>query len=156
MTAADGDARGAQALFVDTGAFYAGMNPDDADHEAARAVFDGIQSGDLPYRPVLTSRYVLAELATLTRYTIGHSEAVEAFDTVRDSETFNVLPVGDALFAAARDEFGRYDDHKLSFVDHLSGVLAREYDVDRVFTFDSDFRVLGFTVVPEDTGEGAS
>jgi predicted nucleic acid-binding protein len=33
-------------------------------------------------------------------------------------------------------------------------VLADERDVEHVFTFDpDDFRTLGFTVVPDDTGE---
>lgn len=146
------DIQAAQPLFVDTGAFYAWFKPDDDDHDRATAVFEGIQSGELPYRPLLTSRYVLSELATLTLYHVGHSEAVTAFDTIRDSETFNVLPVDEAVFTAARKQFGQYDDHEISFVDHLSGVLAQEYDVERVFAFDSDFRTLGFTLVAEDIG----
>lgn len=143
----------ARALFVDTGAFYAWFKPDDDDHERAKAVFDGIQSGELPYRPILTSRYVLSELATLTLYQVGHHEAVRAFDTIRDSETFNVLPVDEAVFKRAREQFGQYNDHEISFVDHISAVLAEDYDVERMFAFDSDFRTLGFTVVPDDTGE---
>ena len=147
-------ARGAQPLFVDTGAFYAGLKPDDDDHEAARAVFERIRSGDLPYRPVYTSRYVLSELATLTLYNVGHSEAVEALATIRGSDTFNILSVDEPTFTATCDQLAQYDDQEISFVDHLGGVLAREHDVDRVFAFDSDFRTLGFTVVPEDTGKG--
>lgn len=147
------DTRPAQPVFVDTGAFYAWFKPDDNHHDRAKAVFEGIRSGDLPYRPVLTSRYVLSELATLTLYHVGHSEAVEAFDTIRESETVSVLPTDEALFTAAREQFEQYDDTEISFVDHLSGVLARAYDVERVFAFDSDFRTLGFTVIPQDTGE---
>ena len=151
----DADARGAQPLFVDTGAFYAGLKPDDDDHEAARTVFEGIRSGDLPYRPVYTSRYVLSELATLTLTTVGHSEAVEALETIRGSDTFNVLSVDEPTFAATCEQFAQYNDHEISFVDHVGGVLAHKHDADRVFAFDEDhFRTLGFTVVPEDTGEG--
>ena len=58
-----------------------------------------------------------------------------------------------AAFDAATTEFNRYDDHDISLVDHLTGVLAAERDVDHVFAFDGDFRTLGFTVVPDDTGE---
>lgn len=51
-------------------------------------------------------------------------------------------------------QFARYDDQQISFVDHASAVLAHEYDVEYVFTFDSDdIRTLGLTVVPDDTGE---
>ena len=71
---------------------------------------------------------------------------------MRDSPTFNVLVADDAVFADACDEFVRYDDQQISFVDHLSGVLARERDVEHVFAFDSDFRTLGLMQVPGDTG----
>ena len=85
--------------------------------------------------------------------TVGHAGAVDALTTIRRSNTFNVESVGDTTFAAACDEFARYDDHRISFVDQTTAVLARERDIERVFTFDSDFRTLGFTVVPKDTCE---
>lgn len=51
-------------------------------------------------------------------------------------------------FDAATTKFNRYNDHDISLVNHLTGVLAAERGVDHVFTFDGDFRTLGFTVVP--------
>lgn len=58
------------------------------------------------------------------------------------------------MFAAVCNEFYRYDDQDSSLVDHAAGVLAAERDAEHVFTFDpDDFRTLGFTVVPDDTGE---
>lgn len=146
-------ARGASPLFVDTGAFYARFKPDDENHDAAMAVFDGIQSGRLPYRPLYTSRYVLAELSSLLLYNVGHGDAVRVLTTIRESESFNILPVGDAVYSTACDEFARYDDQGISLVDQLGGVLSREQEIDRVFAFDGDFRTLGFTLVPADTGE---
>ena len=57
-------------------------------------------------------------------------------------------------FRETYEQFSRYDDQDISFTDHMSGVLASERDIDRVFTFDPDhFRTLGFTAVPDDTGE---
>jgi predicted nucleic acid-binding protein len=141
-------------LFVDTAAFFARFNERTAEHERARAVFDGIRSGDLPYDPLFTSRYVLSELATLVLRKVGHPPAVTAMETIREAESFNVLPVGSAEFDRACDQFTRYDDQQISFVDHASGVLADGRGIDHVFTFDGDFRTLGFTVVPGDTGDG--
>lgn len=140
-----------QPLFVDTGGFVGWFDEDDEHHSAASAVIEGIQADELPHHPVFTSRYVLAELATLLLYNVGHSEAVAALADVRESETFNILPVGPATFADACDEFERYDDQGISMVDHLSSVLARENDIDHIFGFDSDFATLGFTRVPDDT-----
>jgi predicted nucleic acid-binding protein len=145
---------GARPLFVDTGAFYARLDEDDAHHETATRVFDQIRTGDLPYRPLFTSQSVLSELATLALYKLGHEAAVRGLSAIRASETFNVLPVGRATFGAAADQFEQYDDQAISFVDHTTGVLADERDVDHVFAFDGDFRTLGFTVVPTDVGLG--
>jgi predicted nucleic acid-binding protein len=143
-------ASGATPLFVDTGAFYARTDEDDDHHETAKRIFDGIQTGEIAYRPVYTTQAVLSELATLCLYKLGHDHAVRALTAVRESESFNILPVGRAAFEAASRQFGEYDDQEISFVDHTTAILADEHDVGHVFAFDSDFRTLGFTVVPDD------
>ncbi|EFW91098.1 hypothetical protein ZOD2009_15951 [Haladaptatus paucihalophilus DX253] len=50
---------------------------------------------------------MLSEFATLMLYQIGNIAAVEALSTVRQSRTFNILPVGKATFDAACEEFER-------------------------------------------------
>lgn len=146
--------RDREPLFVDTAAFFARFNERAAEHERAQSVFRGIRSGELQYGPLFTSRSILSELATLLLRKAGHRAAVNALDTVRDAASFNVLSVDSGLFDRACEQFARYDDQQISFVDHTSAVLASSYDVDHVFTFDrTDFRTLGFTVVPGDTGD---
>jgi predicted nucleic acid-binding protein len=141
----------ATPLFVDTGAFYARADADDRHHDTATRVFEGIRSGEVAYRPLYTSQAVLSELATLLLYKLGHDYAVRALSSIRESESFNVIPLGRVAFDATADRFATYDDQEISFVDHSSAVLADERDVSHVFAFDGDFRTLGFTVVPEDT-----
>lgn len=142
-------------LFIDTGAFFAHFNERATEHDRAQAVFQGIQRGELPYGALFTSRYVLAEFATLMRRKVGHSPAVTALETIRQAESFTILPVGSETFDRTCEQFATYDDHQISFVDHSSGVLATDYDIEHIFTFDSDdFRTLGFIVVPDDTGVG--
>jgi predicted nucleic acid-binding protein len=141
-------------LFIDTGAFFARFNERAYQHDRARAVFRGIQSREFEYGPLFTSRYVLSELATLMRRKVGHEPAVTALETIRRAVSFNLLPVGDDAFDRTCKQFARYDDQHISFVGHSSGVLADAYEVGHVFTFDpTDFRVLGFAAVPDDTGE---
>lgn len=141
-------------LFIDTGAFFARFNERTHEHDRAQAIFEGIRSRELGYGPLFTSRYVLSELATLMRRKVGHDPAVTALKTIRQASSFNVLPVGRELFDRTCQQFARYDDQQISFVDHSSGVLADEYDIGHIFTFDpDDFRVLGFVTVPDDTGE---
>lgn len=141
-------------LFVDTAAFFARFNERAHEHERARAIFRGIRSGSLTYGPLFTSRYVLSELATLMLRKVGHRPAVNALTKIREADSFNVLPVAGEPFDRTCTQFTEYDDQQISFVDHTSAVLADDHGVDHVFTFDrDDFRTLGFTVVPDDTGE---
>ncbi|WP_202932762.1 type II toxin-antitoxin system VapC family toxin [Halorussus salinus] len=142
--------QGPTPLFVDTGAFFAWRYDRATRHERAREVFDAIRTGDLLYRPLYTSRSVLSELTTLLLRKAGHAAALDTLTTIRESESFIVLPVDEPAFAAACDEFARYDDQQISFVDHTSSVLADGRDVEHVFAFDDDFRTLGFTLVPQD------
>lgn len=137
-------------LFIDTGGFYARVDDDDAHHEQATAVFEAIATG--AYGPVFTSRYVLAELATLILYKVSHREAATALSEIRDSATINLLPVDPNTFDETCEQFEQYDDQEISFIDHLGGVLAANHDIQHVFAFDGDFATLGFTRVPVDTG----
>lgn len=139
-----------QPLFIDTSGFFARVVEDDANHEQATAVFEMIATGR-EYGPVFTSRYVLAELATLLLYRSSHRDAVTALAEIRDSETITLLPVEPAIFTQTCEQFERYDDQSISFIDHLSGVLATTHDIQHIFAFDSDFTTLGFTRVPLDT-----
>ena len=143
---------GATPIFVDTGAFYARADEDDLHHETALQLFERFRTGDLPFRPVVTSQAVLSELATLALYSLGHDVAVRALNAIRNSESINVLPVDRDTFETAAGQFEAYDDQDISFVDHTTGVLAEKRDIGHVFAFDSDFRTLGFTLVPADVG----
>lgn len=140
-------------LFIDTGGFYAAYVEDDSNYDRASAVFEAIQTGER-YGPIFTSRYILAELATVILYRKNHRRAVSTLEEIRSSQTINILPVTEATFDAAYDQFAQYNDQQIAFFDHLGGALAREYDIEHVFTFDpDDFRTLRFTAVPDDTGE---
>lgn len=137
-------------LFVDTGAFFAHFVEDSPRHHRARAVMDRIQSGTLRYRPIYTSSYVLSELATLLLRKKNHDAASDALDRIEASPMIRTLHPDDEYFRDAVAEFQRYDDQQISFVDHMSSVLASAYTVDHVFGFDNDFRTLDFTLVPDD------
>ncbi|WP_132060450.1 type II toxin-antitoxin system VapC family toxin [Halorussus amylolyticus] len=141
---------GATPVFIDTGAFYARADEDDKHHEDAVRIFHGIQSGDIAYRPIYTSQAVLSEFATLALYKLGHETATRALLAIRESDSVNVLSVDKPAFETAAGQFVDYDDQQISFVDHTTSVLAAERDIEHILAFDSDFRTLGFSLVPAD------
>jgi predicted nucleic acid-binding protein len=142
-----------QPLFVDTNAFIALFDRDDVHHDRAKAVIDGIKDQTLPYGPVFTSRYVLSETLTTLLYAVDHRAAVKALKTIRESSTFNILEVTEQLFERTAEQFAAYDDQQISFVDHLNAVLSDEFDIEHIFAFEEDFKTLGLTRVPVDTGD---
>lgn len=147
------DVSGATPLFIDTGPFYARFVETAQRHGRATAVFKAIGEGEAVYRPLYTSTYVLDELATLILSHRDHDGATAAVERVRESPTTVIHPKK-ADFDRTCEQFSRYDDHEISFTDHMTGVLAAERDIEHVFTFDPDhFRTLGFTAVPADTGD---
>jgi predicted nucleic acid-binding protein len=144
---------GAVGLFVDTGPFYARFVSNAPRHERASGVFDRISEGTLRYRPLYTSTYILDELATLLIRRSNASRASEALRRIRSSPSISILHPGPADFEAACTQLERYEDHDIEFTDHMSGVLSTDRAVGHVFTFDpTDFRTLGFTIIPDDTG----
>jgi len=140
---------GTTPVFIDTGAFYARSDEDDKHHEDATRLFGGIRSGDVAYRPIYTSQAILSEFATLALYKLGHATATRALRVIREAASINVIPVGTPAFETAAEQFEAYDDQQISFVDHTTSILADERGVEHVFAFDSDFRTLGFSLVPE-------
>lgn len=141
---------GTTPVFIDTGAFYARADEDDKHHEDAIHLFGAIRSGDVACRPIYTSQAVLSEFATLALYKLGHGTATTALRAIRESDSINIIPVGKPAFETAAEQLEAYDDQRISLVDHTTSILADERGVEHVFAFDSDFRTLGFSLVPED------
>lgn len=130
-------------LFIDTSAFFALLDHDDAQHPAAKKVWENLlQEGNT----LLTSNYVLVECFALMQNRLG-------LKAVRDFQE-NILPLIEveyvdlemhragvsALLAASR--------RNLSLVDCVSFEVMRTLGVKAVFTFDTHFREQGFSINP--------
>lgn len=144
---------GPTALFLDTSGFVAYFDPDTAEHDATTAFVESIfgEQSRFPYRPLFTNTYVVDEVvaALLSRW--GHSLAEDALRRIfslSDDGALRILPETWNEFLAARDAFSAYDDHDISFTDHLVAVQARRRDVDHVLAFDDDFRAFDLDVLP--------
>jgi predicted nucleic acid-binding protein len=62
-------------LFLDTSAFVALEDLDDADHGRALEFRDKMRRGNTPFRALYTSNYVVDETLTLLRFHCGHRVA---------------------------------------------------------------------------------
>ena len=128
--------------FVDTSAFYAVIDADDAKHEVARNVWERLLDG----RDTLhTTNYVLIETTALLQSRIG-------IDGLR-TFTADVMPVlavtwvDEGTHRSACHALLVSSHRALSLVDCVSFEVMRRQGIDRVFCFDNHFAEQGFQVI---------
>jgi uncharacterized protein len=132
-------------IFIDTGAFLARyMGSDQYHHEAV----EGWRSLAWAGNRYFTSNLVLTETFTLLGRRAGYGFAAERARRIYASELLTVLRAGPADERSALVLFEKYADQKVSFTDCVSFVLMRQHRLERAFTFDNHFALLGFRLVP--------
>jgi predicted nucleic acid-binding protein len=72
-------------MFVDTGAWYALPDEDDANHHAA------VKFKDSLVHPLMTSNYIVDEVLTLARNRLSHKVAAEIGQKLWDESIANLI-----------------------------------------------------------------
>jgi predicted nucleic acid-binding protein len=129
-------------IFVDTGAWYALVDTDDADHGAAAAFLAANTV------PLITTNAVFSETVTLIRYRIGHEAARIFGQKLKESSFVRMVAVTPADEERAWEIFAKYGDQDFSFVDCTSFAVMQRMKLTQAFAFDRHFKVMKFTVVP--------
>jgi uncharacterized protein len=129
--------------FVDTSAFYALLDADDAYHEKAAGAWRELMTSD---EDPITTNYVLVETLALIQNRLG-MEAVRVFQSLIvpalriEFVTAGMHQLGIAALLGASKK-------NLSLVDCVSFEAMRGFDVNSAFTFDAHFQEYGFTAIP--------
>ena len=127
-------------VFVDTGAVFAIIDRDDANHAAARRTLKTFKAQRL--EPVLTN-FVVAESHALL---LARVDAAIA----RSWLLGNVWPIERVLEedeARARAIIARYTDKAFTYVDATSFAVMERLGLKTAFAFDPHFRQYGFQVI---------
>jgi hypothetical protein len=135
-------------LFLDTSAFVAVEDLDDANHRRAVEFREKIRRGDTPFRTLYTSNYVVDETLTLLRFHCGHHVAVTFRKSLERSKVIGVLWVTEAFEKDAWKIFEKHSDKEYSFTDCTSFALMDAEAIRNAFTFDEHFSQQGYNVVP--------
>jgi len=129
--------------FVDTSAFFALLDDDDAHHARARVHLQEVLAAGVD---LLTHEYVVVETTALVQRRLG-LEALRRF--VDDLlPLVEVAWVDEALHGEAREALLAAGRRNVSLVDWTSFLVMRRLGVRKAFTFDPDFGVEGFEVLP--------
>ena len=134
-------------IFVDTGAWYALECPPDRNHRAATVFLKELAKGRLG--ALVTTDYVLDETLTLLSLRFGGATATKFLAKIRDSESVQVVWIGEEAFWEAAKLMEERKDKRWSFTDCTSFVAMRNLSVESAFTFDENFRQAGFKRHPE-------
>jgi uncharacterized protein len=130
------------AVFVDTSALVALLNPEDDHHERAERAFAGLRAR----RPtLLTTSFVLVETYALVGRRLG-LDAVQGF-RADFAPLFDVIWVDESLHNAGLDVLVERNKRQLSLVDAVSFVAMRQRGVDEAFSLDPHFEQEGFELV---------
>jgi predicted nucleic acid-binding protein len=129
-------------VFVDTSAIYAIVDGDDEMHEVAAQTLRFLVNGER----LVTHNYVILEAIALTQRRLG-------LDAVRDLND-RLVPLIDIRWIdpeehrAAAEAMLAAGRKRVSLVDWASFTLMRRQRVDVAFTFDRDFAIQGFELIP--------
>ncbi|MFH1029295.1 MAG: PIN domain-containing protein [Pseudomonadota bacterium] len=129
-------------IFVDTSAWYALVDSDDADHAAAVAFHTSNTT------PLVTTNAVFSETITLIRYRIGHDTARIFGQKLKESSFVRIAVVTPADEERAWEIFIKYRDQNFSFTDCTSFAVMQRMKINAAFTFDRHFKVMKFEVAP--------
>jgi predicted nucleic acid-binding protein len=127
------------SVYVDTSAFFAVLDRDDACHSGAETVWIRLIQGNMP---LVCSNYVLVEASALIQRRLG-SKAFRVFqeDIV---PILRVQWVDEPTHQAAVQMLLDSRSRSLSLVDCVSFVVMRQMGLDTAFAFDRHFRSQGF------------
>ena len=130
-------------IFIDTSAFYALLDRDDANHQKAKKVWADLLRAD---HTLITSNYVLVETFALLQNRLGIEAARGFQDDLLPLINLELVSSGvhrsgiAALLSASR--------RSLSLVDCVSFDIIRSSGIKTVFAFDQHLQEQGFTIMP--------
>lgn len=135
-------------LFLDTTAFVAMEDQDDANHRKAVDFRQEIARSQTPFRKLYTSNYIIDETLTLLRTHCGHPVAVGFHKTLEVSKLVTVFWITEPLERYAWKIFEKQIDKDYSFTDCTSFALMEDEAIRSAFAFDHHFTQYGFSMVP--------
>ncbi len=134
-------------VFVDSSAWLGLILPRDRNNAKANLFFHSLDRAT----QFFTTNYVLSETFTWLRYREPF-QTVDALDArVRAALQLRLLEIAwidEATHEEAWTTMKTHPGMRLSFCDCSSFVVCRRRRIEQVFTFDSDFRTMGFDVRP--------
>jgi uncharacterized protein len=131
-------------VFVDSSAYLALLDTDDAHHREAIATIQELAQAR--YRQ-FTTNVLLIESHALILSVLGRDRAARFLTDMEESNTV-VIRARAADEERAKQILFQYTDKEFSFADAISFAVMERLAMCLAFSFDRDFAQYGFTVLP--------
>lgn len=133
-------------MLVDTGAWLAAFHTRDQYHFAAAAALRRLRADRT--RLVVTN-LILAELHLHLVHGLGPARAADHLDALKTDPLLEEVFADESVQAAALgDWIRRFDDQPFTLTDAASFAVMRARRIPAAFTFDRNFTVAGFGILP--------
>ncbi len=134
-----------QNIFVDTGAWFALADKDDAYHKKAASVYPSLLK---THRSLITSNLVIAESYVLILKELGHKAALDFLAGIKASPRILKIHSDEEIEADAEGILIKYADHDFSYTDAVSFAIMERQKTVKAFCFDKHFVTAGFEKIP--------
>lgn len=134
------------SIFIDTSAWIALNEKKEKHYEEAKSFVDRNKKKEFSFGSIHTSEMILQETYTFLRYNYNYDAALDIVERVLKSNII-IHPFSSLNFEEVWNRLKR-EENKLSFVDWSTVVRMEDYDIKHVFSFDGDFKKLGYIVMP--------
>ena len=132
-------------VFVDTGAWVALADKDDANHKKAVAIYPSLLRNQKGF---ITSNLVIAETYIVLLNELGHRAAIHFLEKIKASPRILRIYSNDDIERDAEEILRKYDDQDFSYADAVGFVIMRRQKIQKAFCFDKHFTTAGFERVP--------
>lgn len=131
-------------IFVDTAALIALGNKQDTFHHLARQRQQELVKNQTQF---ISSDFVIAEFCNAFSRVKFRSTAVQMVNSIYQSKAWTVISINEDLMTKSLALFTQMQDKEWGLVDCSSIILARENQLDRIFTADKHFEQAGFEIL---------
>ena len=132
-------------LFVDTSAWVALADSDEANHEKAAAAYPTLLK---KYRNLITTNLVIAETYILILRALGHGAALKYLESINASSRIIKIFSLEDIEGEAEKILKKYADYDFSYTDAVSFAVMNKQRIKKAFCFDKHFETMRFVKIP--------
>lgn len=132
-----------EVIFIDTSAWIAIYDKKDKYHIKAKSILEKLKKHK---KKLITTDYIFDETLTAANSGVGYNFAVKIGEIILNNTVAEIIDLEKEDKKEAWEIFKKYGGMKLSFTDCTSFAFMKDRKIDYAFTFDEDFKKMGFKV----------